>query len=210
MRYEKKYKIEHLTAEMVKQAILLHPAGFRKIYPDRQVNNIYFDTPQLTTYKHNVAGISKRKKYRVRWYGTEPTAVVNPNFEIKMKENQLGSKKVTPVDAFTINDLKPVTAVANKLSGSDVPLRPVLMNSYVRSYFGIPSRQFRVTVDKHLRYFSCLNAGKFTSYKIQEPVIVLEIKYDESLDNAIDPIMQFFPFRQTKSSKYVTGVELTW
>ena len=41
MRYERKYKIENLSLSLVEQSIRLHPAGFRKIFPDRQVNNIF-------------------------------------------------------------------------------------------------------------------------------------------------------------------------
>ena len=69
MRYERKYKIENVALDVIIQALKMHPAGLSKIYPDRQINNIYFDTPGLTTYKENVMGIANRDKYRVRWYG---------------------------------------------------------------------------------------------------------------------------------------------
>jgi len=71
LRYERKYKLDLATPAFVKQVIKMHPASFRKIHPDRQVNNIYFDTIDLTTYKDNVIGIADRKKFRVRWYGED-------------------------------------------------------------------------------------------------------------------------------------------
>lgn len=209
MRHEKKYKIEELHLNIVLQAIRLHPAGFKKIFPDRCVNNIYFDTPSLTTYHHNVAGISTRNKFRVRWYSDDIFDIRKAQFEIKAKENQLGSKTVIPVADFSLNDLTTITHTVNQISGVYAPLRPVLINSYRRSYFGTSNQHFRVTVDRQLNYASMLTTSKFVRYNIEDAAVVLEIKYDESLDNAIDPIMQYFPFRQTKSSKYVTGVQLS-
>ena len=69
MRYERKYRIENVDISLINQIVKMHPAGFRKAYPDRSVNNIYLDTPDFETYRANVAGVSERKKYRVRWYG---------------------------------------------------------------------------------------------------------------------------------------------
>ena len=54
MRYERKYKIENLSLPLVEQSVRLHPASFKKIFPDRQINNIYFDTADFRTYKDNV------------------------------------------------------------------------------------------------------------------------------------------------------------
>ena len=44
---------------------------------------------------------------------------------------------------------------------------------------------------------------------IQDQGLVIELKYEEQFDNQTDRITQYFPFRLTKSSKYVTGVDLT-
>ena len=71
MRYERKYKIESISADVVRQIVTNHPASFRKIYPDRKVNNIYFDNSELSAYFENVNGVSERRKFRVRWYGED-------------------------------------------------------------------------------------------------------------------------------------------
>jgi hypothetical protein len=42
-----------------------------------------------------------------------------------------------------------------------------------------------------------------------EEAVVMEIKYELEDDVHTDRITQHFPLRQTKSSKYVTGVQLT-
>jgi len=87
-------------------------------------------------------------------------------------------------------------------------VRPVLLNSYQRSYFGTFDGKFRITIDWNLNYLSLLNGNSFRKYQHKENGVVVELKYDESLDNATDRIMQYLPFRQTKSSKYVNGISL--
>lgn len=208
MRYERKYKIENLSLSLVEQSIRLHPAGFRKIFPDRQVNNIYFDTSDWTTFKENVMGIAERKKFRVRWYGENLQASEKPVFEIKIKSNQLGDKVSYPIFPFQLSNLDILIKEVQKLSEAKIPLIPTLLNSYNRSYFGTPDGKFRITIDRKLRYFSLLNSSKFNAYRIQDEEIVLELKYDETLDLATDRITQHLPFRMTKSSKYVSGIEL--
>ncbi len=37
--------------------------------------------------------------------------------------------------------------------------------------------------------------------------IILELKYNQDMDNGANYIVNCFPFRLTKSSKYVSGIE---
>jgi len=208
MRYERKYKIENLSYSLVEQSIRLHPAGFRKIFPDRQVNNIYFDTSDWTTFKENVMGIAERKKFRIRWYGENLQDIEQPIFEIKIKSNQLGDKISHPILPFQLSKLDLTFNEIQNLSEAKVSLLPTLLNSYHRSYFGTPDGKFRITLDRKLRYFSLLNNFIFNTYQIQDEGVVMELKYKETLDLATDRITQHFPFRMTKSSKYVSGIEL--
>ena len=208
MRYERKYKIDQLALSLVEQSIRLHPAGFRKIFPDRQVNNIYFDTTDFVTFKENVMGISERKKYRIRWYGTDVSKIENPTFEIKIKNNQLGDKISKAFPAFDLSKLNFSKKEIQSFSQALLPLYPTLLNSYQRSYYGTSDGKFRITIDWKMRYFSLLNRSQFRSYRIEDHGVVMELKYDESLDGKTDRITQHFPYRMTKSSKYVTGLEL--
>ncbi|MEM7101920.1 MAG: polyphosphate polymerase domain-containing protein [Bacteroidota bacterium] len=209
-RFERKYLLDNLSQNLLTQAVTLHPAGFVKAYPDRWINNIYFDTPDLIAYHDNVAGISNRRKYRVRWYGAEPFTIKSPRFEIKIKDNQLGSKVIKSIPEFSLDDIRKTTDHVNKMSGSFLPLYPTLMNSYLRSYFKTTDNKFRITVDRSMTYFSLLNGTKFTRYKIKDDRAILELKYARELDRKTDRITQFLPFRQTKSSKYITGMEFTY
>ncbi len=210
MRHEKKYKLEHYSLAILEQAIRSHPAGFRKIFPDRKVNNIYFDTPALSTYADNVIGIAERKKFRVRWYGEQGNEVKRPRFEVKIKQNYLGTKEIFDVDDFELNNIPELTTRINKLLNSKNVLSPILMNSYWRSYFGTSDGKFRITIDRTLAYSSMLvYAGRSIPRPTYDKGYILELKYDKEFDGSTDRITQFLPFRQTKSSKYVTGVLLT-
>lgn len=209
MRYERKYKIDNVSLAVVEQSLLLHPAGFRKIYPDRQVNNIYFDTLGLQTFHENVDGIAQRKKYRVRWYADDPFQIKKPIFEIKIKNNQVGTKKSTVFDEFSLDQLDDVTHQVKKQDIDFAKLVPVLQNSYQRSYYGTSDGQYRITIDRNLCYFSYLMSSKFDRYTTRDAGIVMEVKYDQTVDNSTNRIMPFIPYRLTKSSKYVTGVLLT-
>lgn len=209
MRYERKYKVNDINHYVLLQAIRLHPVGLKKIYPDRQINNIYFDTMNLQCYNDNVNGISERKKYRVRWYGEDVFDIKNPNLEIKYRLSEVGSKDVLPVPEFELQDLRGLTESVHERLDKRVRLRPVLMNSYMRSYFGTKDGKYRITIDRQLRFFSLLSSNRFVRYITKENAVIMELKYETADDETTDRITQYFPLRQTKSSKYVTGVQLT-
>ncbi len=209
MRFERKYKVDDLSLDVVHQVVRMHPSSFRQIYPDRQINNIYFDTPSFTTYKDNVKGIADRKKYRVRWYAYDPFLIKQPRFEIKIKSNQLGKKEVHPLEAFQLDNYLSLNRIVSHLSGAFIPLQASLMNAYHRSYYGTGNGKFRITIDHQLRYHSLLNGARFTNYQVADRGVVVELKYDAEYEEEANFIQQYLPFRQTKSSKYVTGITLT-
>lgn len=208
MRFEKKYKIEGFSPVEIAQKLRLHPASFRKIFPDRQVNNIYFDTMDLKSFRDNVDGVNQRKKIRLRWYGKDMKKISHPKLEYKIKDNELGRKEVKSFDDCYLTDLGLIAKRVNQLSNTHSTLLPTLINTYQRSYFGTLNGDFRITLDRQLRYFSPTFGATGIGTFFSEPVIILEIKYDENLDGKTDLIFQNIPFRQTKSSKYVTGVFL--
>ncbi len=208
MRYERKYKIKSIRAEVVRQVVINHPSSFRKTFPDRKVNNIYFDNITLSAYFDNVEGVPDRRKYRVRWYGDDIFKIENPMLEIKIKSNQLGYKERYAISEFQLNDLANLAKEININTGSFNIFQPTLINSYSRSYYETTDGKYRITIDRDLQYFSLLNAIKFTRYQIEDQAVVMELKYDETLDDEASFIQQYIPFRYSKSSKYVTGLNL--
>lgn len=206
MRYERKYKVDNIALSVVLQTLKLHPASFRKIYPNRRVNNIYFDTPDYNTFQDNVDGVANRKKYRVRWYNDNPTDIQNPKFEIKIKSNQLGDKKIFPVQSFKINQTTNLQNEVLAHCNNCIALSPTLFNTYNRAYFGTSNGKFRITIDTNLAYHSMMNAHVFSQFSHKEDGVVIELKYEEEYDDEAQFVMQHLGWRQTKSSKYVSGM----
>lgn len=206
MRYERKYKIEDLTLDLVHQIIQNHPASFSKIFPDRKVNNIYFDTPSLTTYSDNVKGIGERRKFRVRWYGTKENTKQKNNFEIKIKENELGRKEVHPFPNFELKNWRQTGKLVSQLTGKGLALNPVLMNAYHRSYYGTRDGKFRITIDSDLKYYPLIHGGSQLHYNLRDEGIIVEVKYEEAIHDERERVLPYLPFRLSKSSKYVTGM----
>lgn len=209
LRYERKYHIEQLDAQQVAQIVRGLPAGFRTAYPDRQVNNIYFDTPQLTCFQDNIDGVSKRQKFRARWYGEDVLKIEQAQLEIKYKDNALGGKLHYDLEAFELGGLAGLTKQVNELVPHQFALSPSLLNSYNRAYYETLCGRFRLTIDSDLRYHGIRHSPRFSRYQIRERAIILELKYDEGHEEAAAELCRFLPFRLSKNSKYVSGVLLT-
>lgn len=212
MRYERKYRITASLLDIVLQTIKNHPASFRKLFPNRQINNIYWDTLGLQTYKDNVMGIALRQKFRIRWYGDDVKEINKPKLEIKKRFNELGDKEIFEVSDFDLENIDKLADEVANLSKVNTNLIPVLLNSYQRSYWATGNQKFRITVDYNMYFHSLMNEGRFRGYAHHDNAIVLELKYDEAYAKEADRITQFIPFRRTKNSKYVIGVEQsnTW
>jgi SPX domain protein involved in polyphosphate accumulation len=209
LRYERKYKLENVGLAVVQQVVASHPAGFRPLHPRRRINNIYFDTPDLQTFADNVAGIADRKKYRVRWYGHKRKQVKKPVLEVKIKQNQLGQKVSQKVQGFSGETLHLLTEEVNQKLPYTPGLRPVLANAYDRLYYGTSDKKFRITIDFNLQ-FGPSNA-RFLHLPFHDlETIIVELKYKAEYEPELDRITQYLPFRMTKSSKYVYGINLLY
>lgn len=209
MRFERKYRIDNLVLQHVQQIVQVHPASFKKIYPDRVVNNIYFDTPQFTCLQDNLNGINIRKKYRLRWYADVPENIAQPQFEVKYKENELGGKKIVKMPDFNLNALGPIQQKVNEVLQGQQILVPTLLNSYNRSYWGTKDQKFRITIDSALKFHPLYYLPKFKKYRILDKAIILELKYDLEDEQQVNRILSHLPFRLSKNSKYVNGILLT-
>ncbi len=204
MRHELKYNPECLRFEDCLEIIRHHPASFVKTYEDRQVNNIYFDTPSMDAYSENVAGIANRRKYRIRWYGDDWQEISKPILETKIKENQMGTKASVPFESFVMNELTDVVFSLKQKNHLPAQLSPVSTNHYLRSYFESMDHKYRITIDRHLRYGSFLYGARIPV--IGAYTIIIELKYDAEDHLACDWVRQYLPFRRTRFSKYVDGL----
>lgn len=214
-RYERKFLITDLSFKKVEKIIKFNISNFRVLYPERTINNIYFDNHSLQSFHDNVDGIAKREKIRIRWYGSMYGFVTNPILEIKKRNNSVGTKEQYLLNDFIVDDNFNESVLKELISTSNVPnhvkekvftLSPKIFNSYERKYYISFDNKFRVTLDKNLFYMRFMKRNKFLDSIRDIQSTVLEIKYDMENDSFINEITKDFNFRLTKNSKYVTGI----
>jgi hypothetical protein len=221
MRYERKYREEGLTLGEIQQIVRNHPMSFRRIHPDRQVNNVYFDTEDLHFFRENLYGVPDRHKIRLRWYGGDHLRADHAFVELKCKQALLGEKFVAPAPRFllragarldtllreAIQGLWQDDAVQRRAPGlMSLRLVPTLLNTYHRSYHISHNGKFRLTIDRAMHSYgftACQETHRIPSI---DPALVVEVKYDAEYDEEFPPVGQGLPFRLSRNSKYVTGM----
>lgn len=216
-RYERKFLVENSRPQTVEGLVHLHPASFYSIYKPRFINNIYLDTPRFLNYRNALDGISNRLKTRIRWYGDLYSCASSPRLEIKGKQGQVSYKSVYPLIDFEFSHKLEISGIFSLLDASQLPpeirsylsyTRPMLVNRYYRKYWRSRDERFRLTLD-HNVWFSGFTAFKNQDlhYVVEDTGVILEIKYSLMDDFYFADIANRFPFRQTRSSKYVAGID---
>jgi len=196
MRYEIKYVFPQYAYNDLIIQIMSRPLLFREIYYERQVNNVYFDTPELCDFRESANGIPNRSKTRVRWYG-ELKNINSPKLECKYKRGSVNGKIVKDYPDFAIIDIKKLTA-DNRC--------PTLVNTYKRRYFATPDGMLRVTVDRDLRYYGTTQAMINSEFGAKSQNVVLEIKFEREDMLESSERIQGFGWTVYKNSKYVNGI----
>jgi hypothetical protein len=187
-------------------------------YPPRNVNSLYLDTPDMENYYDNVYGASRRRKVRLRWYGSLFGAIERPVLENKVKEGLVGIKHSYPLADFRLKPGFCDRSLQQVLAVSELPpnvwqdvrsLNLVLLNRYYRRYYASRDGRYRLTLDTNLEYYQAnrLLGNSFTHKQVNHGQLVLELKYEADHEPGADRVASFFPFRVTRFSKYVQGVE---
>ena len=215
-RYEIKFIAEPLEYFRVLNWLRQHNFCLQTEYPDRQVNNIYFDSYNHHSFSENIYGSSSKSKVRFRWYGSskEPQ---NGSLEVKCKRNQLNWKLIYKIQGRLDANGCNWRAICSEIRGQlpvegrkwiDASPLPVLINRYKRKYFVSNDKKVRVTLDSDLviydqsrkpfpNYFSKSNLPK---------VMVLEVKFSRELRDHVVHMFGDIPLRGSRFSKYVSGV----
>lgn len=217
-RYERKFLVEDLMPFQVEALVRQHPSLFRQPYPPRNVNNLYLDTPDMVNYHDNINGAERRRKVRVRWYGDPFGEIGRPILEIKIKEGTVGTKRSYPLPPFRLDPHFCDRTFQNLLLASDLPhilrhelrgLNVVLFNRYFRHYYATPDGAFRLTLDTQMEFYKVngLFENQFAHRQANTRDLVVELKYENAQEPQADRVAGFFPFRVTRNSKYVQGIE---
>lgn len=205
-RVERKWifrKVDHI---LVLNSLLRSNFFFKYHHPSRDVNSIYFDDINLSNITQNLAGISKRIKYRVRWYGNNSN-LKKPNFEIKQKRGFETKKQIIPLKDFNNinyskkNNLNYLTKIINDKIVLNKLLSPILLVNYRRIYLISSNNLIRATIDYEIKSKRLLNFK--TDFFCNFNDVILEFKYDSNMDSLVRSMIDNIKVRYAKSSKYV-------
>ena len=179
---------------------------FKKTFPERIVNSIYFDTDIYQDVWDNINGFGNRKKIRLRWYDNIKNSKIF--VEEKKKINFITKKKVQKIGVFKnfenlmsfvgSYEFKKIDAMLNK----KINLKKTLLIRYQRNYYELPNKKLRVTIDKDLTIFK-----KYPSQFIKIDKNIVELKYDVKNSNYVNSFIKnnFLNNRNQKFSKYVNS-----
>lgn len=214
-RYERKFFITELSKYEVECIVKIHPAIFSEIYHKRFVNNIYFDSFNLINYRENIEGETDRIKIRIRWYGELFGYIKEPVLEIKVKKEFLNKKISIPIKPFILKKDTKISDILNSfndLQDSLVidfnSLKPSLLNQYSRKYYQSCHGHYRITIDTDQSFYQINKQNNFFLNRTTDKnTVILELKYAKEYDSEANHITTKFPFRISKSSKYISGVE---
>ncbi len=231
VRHEFKIPCPPTLALEIETWVRLHPAHWRMSYPPRQVNNIYFDTPDLQALNANLGGLGRREKLRLRWYGPDITRIANARpapdrhpgqaaqLELKCKEGLVGWKQIAPLDGTLALAEQPWAALLTTLRAGLEPRAqlwldrhsaPTLINHYQRAYYETPDGVLRLTLDTRLRAYDQRGSAlpNLTRPALLPEYLVVEIKCptDAETGERLAQALATFPVRVDRFSKYLHGM----
>jgi len=178
-----------------------------------KIRSLYFDNLYDTALRAKLDGVNEREKFRIRYYNDDPSVI---HLEKKVKRNGLGYKvsaDLTKEEAQRIVDGDTdwmatsgrglIIELYSKMKSQG--LRPKTIVDYTRTPFVYGPGNVRVTIDEDIRTGLCctdfLNPDCVT-IPAGEPVIILEVKWDEYLPTVIRRAVQVRSRRAGAFSKY--------
>ena len=177
------------------------------------IRSLYFDTPDDTALREKLDGVSRREKFRIRYYNRDQSLI---HLEKKSKLAGLGNKQSA---TLTMQEAqKIVDGDLDWMLSSDEPLvrelyakmknhqlRPRTIVDYTREPFVYAPGNVRVTIDYDIR--TGLGCTDFLNpdcptVPAGDSAIILEVKWDEFLPGIIRSAIQLESRRVSAFSKY--------
>ena len=177
-----------------------------------QIRSLYFDNLDDKALREKINGVSRREKFRIRYYNGTPSPI---HLEKKSKLNGLGTKEtaeLSPAEAQAIVDGgldwmrssgRPlVQELYHKMRTQG--LRPRTIVDYTREPFVYPAGNVRVTLDYDIRTGLCCTDFFHTGVTIPagDAPIILEVKWDAFLPSIIRGAIQLEGRHASSFSKY--------
>ena len=216
LRHELKY---HITpAELTVLRGVLAPV--MQLDPNGNENNeyhirsLYFDTINDDALDEKIAGVGNRKKYRIRIYNFSDKVI---KLECKSKYGDLISKQSVSIPRELAEQL--IAGDPDGLQRMRHPLlhdvyremrtrllRPAVIVDYVREAYIHQAEEVRITFDKQVRTglhsVDMFNPQVPTYPVFDDPVEILEVKFDEFLPGYLQSILSGVTAQRSAISKY--------
>ncbi len=178
-----------------------------------KIRSLYFDTLTDKALREKIDGVNKREKFRIRCYDGNTSII---HLEKKSKWNGMGKKQIANLtkeetQALIDGDIEwmiksgraLVIELYSKMKSEG--LRPKTIVEYTREPFVLKNGNVRVTLDYDIR--TGLRGTDFLNpacvmIPAGDPVIILEVKWDEYLPAIVRSAVQMKGTRSSAFSKY--------
>ena len=203
LRHELKYFITpaelNVLRSSLKPVMQLDPNGNEN--NEYHIRSLYFDTINDDALEEKIAGVGNRKKYRIRIYNFSDRVI---KLECKSKYGDLISKQSVSIprelaDQLIAGDPEGLQRMRHPLL-HDVYremktrlLRPVVIVDYIREAYIHPAGLYQTAM---------FDASIPTYPVFDDPVEVLEVKYDEFLPTYMQAILSGVTAQRSAVSKY--------
>ena len=164
-----------------------------KIFPDRIVESIYFDTKDLQFFSLSEEGVTPRFKIRLRGYNNEKPS----NLEIKKTKNYHREKIILKNFQFNSFELHKTL----KSMGINNIVDQKIRVKYLRSYYELKDLG-RITMDENIEFF--YPSKEFRNpKKINKIILEVKIQRKEIDKNYVEKIINL---KESRFSKYCVGI----
>lgn len=216
LRNEIKFIAEVESYDLFLSLAKTHELAFYQEYPDRWINNIYYDNYNLDSYLQNVEGDAKRQKVRWRWYG-EDFSHSQGTLEVKRRDGNLGNKFLFPTQGTFFKNSNSLGTFNRELRRNlspegriflDTHNQAVFFNRYKRHYFRSRYADIRLTLDSPQVVCNLLQQRSLSQQNLENNVknLVIELKFPTAENSNAQKILPYLRPRSGRYSKYVAGL----
>ena len=189
---QKRYEIKFLINSKEKYE-LIKQKKLKKLFPDRIVESIYFDTKDLQFFNLSEEGVTPRFKIRLRGYNNKKLN----NLEIKTTNNY-HREKVT-IKNFTFDNYE-LHKNLKKIGIQEIVQKKIRVK-YLRSYYNL-EEVGRITLDRDIEFLPA-DKSFYNSKKIKQNILEVKVQKENMDKNFIEKIINL---KETRFSKYCIGI----
>lgn len=212
-RHEVKHEINYMDMLQIRQRLIA------VAFPDPHavdgkylIRSLYFDNLYDKALMEKVNGLSRREKFRIRYYNGDTSVI---HLEKKSKVDHLGNKQSSPLSKDEAQSI--VDGNIDWMADSKYPvvkelytkmkiqgLMPKTIVDYTREPFIYPAGNVRVTLDYNIRsgmYCTDFLNPECVTIPVSESII-LEVKWDGFLPDIIRNAVALDDRREGAFSKY--------